>query len=239
VAGSGLYSGGCLRGREWLEFRGLAPGGAATPPADEAHAAIWQQAGVHALGGVWSGGEEIHSGAEASAVYPYDTDMHAGDNEVGSFVVPPAVSLVIALRDAAIAPGEALHDGVLDLSQLPLSRPPSAGAGPGDDGYVVALTPAEGAELRLVGARPSGACPIVLLVQGPATLGEPGGASAFDGALLVLGRLSVCGPSVLSGHLFAGDLLVSAPLTVELASDWRTRPLAGLASPVLESRDGP
>jgi hypothetical protein len=165
--------------------------------------------------------------------------MHAGDNEVGTFVLPPAVSLVIALRDAAIAPGEALHDGVLDLSQLPLSRPLSAGAGPGDDGYVVALTPAEGAELRLVGARPSGACPIVLLVQGSATLGEPGAASVFEGALLVLGRLSVCGPSVLSGHLFAGDLLVSAPLTVELAGDWRMRPLAGLASPVLESLDGP
>jgi hypothetical protein len=103
----------------------------------------------------------------------------------------------------------------------------------------VVATAAEGAELRLVGARPPGACPIVLVVQGAAALGEPGVPTAFDGALLVLGSLHVCGPSVLGGHLFARDLLVSAPLSLELASDWRMRRLAGLVSPVLVSLDGP
>jgi hypothetical protein len=57
--------------------------------------------------------------------------------------------------------------------------------------------------------------------------------------LLVLGSLRVCGPSVLGGHLFARDLLVSAPLFVELAGDWRMRQFAGLVSPVLVSLDGP
>ena len=239
MAGSGLYSGGCVRGREWLEFWSLGPAGGSTPPADGVHADIWPQAGVHALGGVWSAGEEIHARQEASAEYPNDTDMHAGVNDVAGLVAPPDVSLLIALRDAAVAPGEALHDGILHLAQLPLSRPPSLGVDSGDDGYVVVATPAEGTELRLVGARPPGACPIVLLVQGAATLGEPGASSVFEGALLVLGSLRVCGPSVLRGHLLARDLVVSAPLSVELAGDWRTRPLAGLASPAVESIDGP
>ena len=232
VTGSGLYCGGCLRGREWLEL-------GSPDAADGVHGDVWPQAGAHALGGVWSAGEEIHAGPEAGGKYPYDTDMHTGDNEVSRFVAPPDASLLIALRDDAVAPGEALHDGALDLARLPLSRPLSPGVGPGDDGYVVVTSAAEGAELRLTGARPPGACPIVLVVQGAAALGEPGVPTAFDGALLVLGSLRVCGPSVLGGHLFAGDLLVSAPLSVELASDWRMRPLAGLVSPALVSLDGP
>jgi len=239
VTGSGLYCGGCVRGREWLEFGSPGPAGGATPPADGVHGDVWSQAGVHALGGVWSVGEEIHAGPGAGAEYPYDTDMDTGDNAVSRFVATPDASLLIALRDAAVAPGAALHDGVLDLAQLPLARPLGPGAGPGDDGYVVVTTVAEGADLRLVGARPPGACPIVLVVQGAAALGEPGVPTAFDGALLVLGSLRVCGPSVLGGHLFARDLLVSAPLSVELAGDWRMSQLAGLVSPVLVSLDGP
>lgn len=232
VTGSGLYCGGCLRGREWLKFGSL-------DPADGVHGDVWPQAGLHALGGVWSAGEEIHAGPGAGGEYPYDTDMHTGDNEVSRFVAPPDASLLIALRDDAVAPGAALQDGALDLARLPLSRPLGSGAGSGEDGYVVVATAAEGEELRLVGARPPGACPIVLVVQGAAAMGERGVPTAFDGALLVSGSLRVCGPSVLGGHLFARDLLVSAPLSVELASDWRMRRLAGLVSPALVSLDGP
>ena len=232
VTGSGLYCGGCLRGREWLEL-------GSPDAADGVHGDVWPQAGAHALGGVWSAGEEIHAGPEAGGKHPYDTDMHTGDNEVSPFVAPPDASLLIALRDAAVAPGAALQDGALDLARLPLSRPLGSGAGSGEDGYVVVATAAEGAELRLVGARPPGACPIVLVVEGDVAMGEAGIQTAFDGALLVLGSLRVRGPSALSGHLFAGDLLVSAPLSVELAGDWRMRQLAGLVSPVLVSLDGP
>jgi len=232
VTGSGLYCGGCVRGREWLELGSV-------DPADCVYGDFWPQAGVHALGGVWAAGEEIHAGPGAGAAYPYDTDMDTGDNDVSRFVAPPDASLLIALRDAAVAPGAALHDGILDLAQLPLSPPPGLAAGTWDDGYVVVATVAEGAELRLTGARPPGACPIVLLVLGAAALGGPGAPTGFDGALLVLGSLRVCGPSVLGGHLFARDLLVAAPLSVKLASDWRLRQLAGLVSPVLVSLDGP
>ena len=239
VTGSGLYCGGCLRGREWLELGSLDAAGAATPPADGVHGDVWPQAGVHALGNEWAAGEEIHAGLGSDAQWPFDTDMHTGDNEVAPFVAAPDASLLIALRDAAVAPGAALQDGVLDLAGLPLSPPPGAEAGPGGDGYIVAIPVAVGTELRLVGARPPGACPIVLVVQGATAMGEPGAPTALGGALLVLGSLRVCGPSVVAGHLFARDILVSAPLSVELAGDWRLRPLAGLASPVLVSLDGP
>jgi len=104
---------------------------------------------------------------------------------------------------------------------------------------VVVVTAGEGTELLVTGGRPPGACPIVLVVEGDAALGEPGLPAALDGALLVLGSLRVCGPSVLGGHLFARDIMVSAPLSVELATDWRQRELAGLVSPVLVSLDGP
>ena len=239
VTGSGLYCGGCLRGREWLELAGVDPAGGATPPADGVHGDVWPLAGAHALGGEWSAGAEIHAGPEVSAEYAYDSDTHTGDNDVLRFVAAPDAALLIALRDAAVAPGAALRDGVLDLDRLPLSRPLGLGAGPEGDGYVVVATAAEGADLRLVGARPPGACPIVLVVQGAAALGEPGVPTAFNGALLVLGSLRVCGSAVLGGHLFARELLVAAPLSVELASDWRLRQLAGLVSPTLVSLDGP
>jgi hypothetical protein len=239
VAGSGLYSGGCLRGREWLEFGSLDAAGGATPPADGVRGDIWPQSGAHALGGVWSTGEEIHAAPNAGAEYPYDTDMDTGDNDVSRFVAPPDAALLSTLRDAAVAPGAALHDGTLDLADLPLSRPPGSAAGFWEDGYVVVAAAAEGADLRLVGARPPGACPIVVVVQGAVALGQADVPTAFDGALLALGSLRVAGPSVLSGHLFACDLLVSAPLTLQLTADWRMRQLAGMVSPVLVSLDGP
>jgi hypothetical protein len=239
VTGSGLYAGGCVRGREWLEFGSLDPAGNPTPTADGVHGDIWPQAGVHALGGVWSAGEEIHATPEAGAEYPYDTDTDTSDNDVSRFVAAPEASFLITLRDAAVAPGAALYDGILDLAALPLSRPPGSAAGFWEDGYVVVAAAAEGAELRLVGARQPGACPIVLVVQGAAALGQPGVPTAFDGALLALGSLRVAGPSVLGGHLFARNLLVSAPLILQLTADWRMRQLAGMVSPVLVSLDGP
>lgn len=238
VAGSGLYCGGCLRGREWLELGGLDPAGGATPPADGVHADIWPRVGVHALGGVWSAGEEIHAGLGAGGEYPDDTDMHTGDSAVSPLVATPGVALLVTLRDNAVAPGVALHDGTLDLARLPLSCPPRPGTVPADGGYVVVASAGEGAELRLTGARQSGACPIVLVVEGDVAIGEEGIQTGFHGAFLVSGSLRVCGPSSLRGHLFAGDLLVSAPLSVELASDWRERPLSGLASPVVVALDG-
>ena len=231
VTGSGIYCGGCVRGREWVEFGSL-------EAADGVHGDVWPQAGVHALGGVWSAGKEIHNGPEAGAQYVRDTDTHTAGNDVARLVTAPDASLLISLRDASVAPGEALQDGVLDLARLPLTRPLSAGVGRRDDGYVVVATAAEGAELRIVGMRPAGACPVVLVVQGSAALGEPGTSTAFAGALLVLGSLRVSGASVVAGHLLASDVLVSAPLTLELADDWRLRPLTGLVSPLLLSLDG-
>ncbi|MCX6373638.1 MAG: hypothetical protein NTX16_11290, partial [Actinobacteria bacterium] len=239
LTGGGLYCGGSLRGREWLELASLDPAGAAGPPTDGVHGDVWPMAGAHVLGGEWAAGEEIHAVPGADVQWPFDTDTHTAGNDVSPFVAAPDAAFLIALRDSSVTPGAALHDGVLDLAQLPLSRPPGSAPGAWDDGYVVVAPVAEGTELRLAGSRPPGACAVVLVVRGAALLGEPGVATAFDGALLVLGSLRVCAPSVLGGHLFAQDLLVSAPLTVNTPREWRLKPLAGLVSPAVQSLDVP
>jgi type II secretory pathway pseudopilin PulG len=237
ASGAGFYCGGCLRGREWLEFANPGLMAGQTPPADGVHADLWPQSGAHALGGVWAGGEEIHTRPDAG--YAQDTDTHTAHNEVSSWVAPPDSALVIELRDDAVAPGEALCGDTLDLAKLPLTRPFGRDVTCGGDGYVVVISPVEGSEVQVVGARPPGACPVVLVVEGDASLGEAGSQAEFEGALLVSGSLQVHGPASLRGHLFAGDLVVSAPLTVELPSDWRERPLSGLALPTVVALDRP
>jgi len=41
------------------------------------------------------------------------------------------------------------------------------------------------------------------------------------------------GTTAIGGGLCAGTLRVAAPLTVTVAPSWRTRPIPGLASPVI------
>ncbi len=45
--------------------RASIPGAGTTPPADGVRGDVWPKAGVHALGGVWSAGEEIHADARS------------------------------------------------------------------------------------------------------------------------------------------------------------------------------
>ena len=242
VIGSGLYSGGSVRGREWLTFESPAAMGTATPPtppADGVHGDLWTEAGAHALGSLLSAGVETHGASGASQGYLYDTDLHTGDNDVARFVAAPGGATLLALRDAAVAPAAALSDGVLDLARLPLSLPPGLAPGAWEDGYVVVAAVPKGEEVHVVGVRPLGACPVVVVIEGDAALGEVGVETAYDGALLVTGSLRICGPSILHGHLFAGELLVVAPAAVELAGDWRRRPLPGLVAPVVASLSGP
>ena len=237
VTGSGLYCGGCLRGREWLDFRPAA--GSVLPAADGVHADLWPAAGVHALGGVWSAGEEIHAAASLDPEHPYDTDMHTGGDGVRRFVLAPDPSLIVSLRDDAVAPGEALRDGVLDLAGLPAVRPFPGGVAARDEGYAVVVLVDEGVDLRLVGVRPPGACPLVLAVVGDATVGRPDLETSLEGALLVTGRLTTDGPTYVGGHLYAGSIVASAALSVAVGDDWRRRPLAGLVAPAVVRLDGP
>ena len=133
-----------------------------------------------------------------------------------------------------MAPGAALVDDVLDVSLLPCEPPGTTGADPAvtSAGYVVVL-PAGDTPVRIVGERPSGACPLALVVEGDAVAGDGGTTLSLLGALVVCGRLDVAGTTAVDGSLFAGSLATFAPLSVTAAPDWRSHPLAGLATPVI------
>ena len=223
VTGSGLYCGGCVRGREWVRF-----GDGAIPTVDGVHGDRWPMAGVHAAGGIWAAGNEVHESATAES-WAADTDTHTGETTISGLTGPPAIDLMCFLHEQAVAPGVALSGDVLDLEQLP-DQP---------DGYVVLVRPVEAAVVRIVGERPAGACPLTLVVDGDAQVGYPGRETRVEGALVVLGALDISGPLRLDGHLQARSLRVDAPAYLTTPPDWRQHPQAGLAVPTIVSLAGP
>lgn len=240
VGGSGLYSGGCLRGREWLRFSEGET--VAAPAADTVHPDVWPVAGVHALGGIWVAGEEIHaSGAlPGTSEWASDSDTHTSQSGLAELTRALDPELLCALGEHAVPPGEALADGVLDLSRLPV-RGPQAGSESADlAGYIVLVRPERDTQLLIVGERPAEACPVALIVDGDAYVGLPGSSLTFaQGALVVVGKLEMQGPTRYLGHIYAERLTVAAPTRFEVPSDWRQRPLPGLTAIVILSLSEP
>ena len=233
VIGSGIYSGGCLRGREWLRFGGE---GGATGAADGVHPDLWSLATAHVLGSIWADGEEIHAQSPELPVSPWagDSDTHIDQSWPAEFLSLPSQGLMCALEEHSIEPGAALANGVLDLSLLPSRDPLGSSETIGLDGYVVLVRPQGDTPVVIVGSRPAGACPITLVVDGDATVGRPGSSETVGlGALVVTGWLEIQGPARHVGHLSAGGLTVMAPAVFEAPSDWRTHPLPGLTIPVI------
>jgi len=239
VTGSGVYCGGSVRGREWLGFGdgAEAPAGA-TPAVDGVHGDRWPVAGVHAAGGIWAAGEEIHQGAPAE-LWAADTDTHTGETGVPVMTGSPAADLVCFVREQAVAPGEALSDDVLDLERLPDHASGPGAVETGGGGYVVLVRPVEAAAVRIVGERAAGACPLTLVVDGDAQVGCPGRETRVEGALIVLGALDVSGPLRLEGHLQARSLCIQASAHLVTPADWRQHPQPGLAVPTIVSLAGP
>jgi hypothetical protein len=239
VTGSGVYCGGSVRGREWLRFGDAVemPTGA-TAAGDNVHGDRWPEAGVHAAGGIWASGEEIHQSATA-AMWPADTDTHTGETDVSALTGSPSADLMCFVREQAVAPGEALSHDVLDLEQLPSHVSGSAGAETSGQGYAVFVRPVETNTICIVGERPAGACPLTLIVDGDAQVGCPSRETSAEGTLIVLGALDVSGPLRLEGHLQARRLSVDAPAHLVTPSDWRQHPQAGLAAPAIVSLAGP
>jgi hypothetical protein len=232
-AGTGVYCGGSVRGREWARFTG----------ADAVHGERWPQAAVHAAGGIWCAGVEVHAGEPPGAgeaadplteLTAADTDTHTGEGDLADLVAAPEASLLAALREHAADPGAALAGGVLDLARLPAHAPAAAAAG-GSAGYLVVLRPQDDGALRLVGERPAAWCPVAVVVLGDAVIGT----ATLRGAVVVCGNLRVEGPLDLGGHLFARRLATSDTMRVTVPPGWRSSPLAGLAEPVIVRLDGP
>jgi hypothetical protein len=238
VTGSGVYCGGSVRGREWLRFGDDAetPAGAA-PAVDGVHGDRWPVAGVHAAGGIWAAGEEIHQSASADP-WSADSDTHTGETGIAALAEPPSAELVCFLRERTIAPGEALSDDVLDLSKLPDGPPGAESADAAGNGRIVVVRPV-GDILHIIGERAAGAGPLTLVVDGDAQAGYTGGETGMDGALIVLGALDVSGELWLNGHLQARSLCVRAPAHLVTPADWRQHPEAGLAVPTIVSQAGP
>jgi hypothetical protein len=237
VTDGGLYSGGCVRGRELLSFRSSTDE-SSQQGADLVHGDLWPIAAAHALGGIWAEGREVHAGGLATSSYPLDTDTHVGESVAGVVPDVPDVCELAALREQAVDPGAAFSDGRLDLSRLPFDPPATATGVSPERGYVVVLSQGDGVPVRVVGIRPPGACPVSLVVAGDMVVGEGSGVTRFNGALVSCGALDIQGPARVDGHLFARSLCVTAPLTVAVSPDWRKRLLAGLVEPVIVSLEG-
>jgi hypothetical protein len=238
VKGSGLYSGGCLRGREWLSF---GDEGAASAE-DGVHPDVWALAAAHALGSIWAEGQEIHTvdAAQGLSRWATDSDTHTVEQGLAGLLTTPGPELLCALREHSAAPGAALADGVLDLSLLPACGRPGDAGTIAPAGYVVLVRPEGDADLLVVGRRPADACPITLVVDGDAVVGQPGLTPTEGlGALVVTGRLEIQGPTHHVGHICAASLTVTAPTVFEVPSDWRVRPLPGLTVPVIVALSKP
>ena len=243
------------------------PAPPAGPAPDHAWGGRWPAAGVHAGGGIWAAGAEIHDLDPVPAAYAYDTDTHAASPPVVPAVpwtgsdladmveLPDAVWLASA-RAHALDPADALADGVLHLDRLPPALPTGepgsaevAGCADPAAGYLVCV--ADDGVRRRPRRSPASAtrCGRRSPLSSKATLAsampawsrspvEPAApAVSFRGALVVTGHLEVAATSSVTGHVACRRLLVAAPLSVRLASGWREHPAIGSLEGLLLARE--
>jgi hypothetical protein len=223
VAGSGVYAGGCVRGREHVMFAG---DGATEPDQpDYAHGEDFAVAAVHAAAGIFAGDMEIHDTATPVG-YPDDGDQHTGEVGPAEWVAGPSAEFLLAAEAEAEAPGAALADGTLRLDAL---EAPGTGALSG--GRCLLLP--RGDTITIVGVAPAAAGRLLVVCPGDAVLGQPGEPVELQGGLVVCGRLDVRGDLRLWGSLHAGSLVSEAQAVVTLGRDWQAQPLPGAARPVV------
>jgi hypothetical protein len=226
VSGSGVYVGGCLRGREYVSFGDAAGTGtsAAVAP-DTVRGDVYPNAAVHGGPGIFAAGVEVHDTSVASQ-YPGDTDEHAGLAVDRVWVGGPSAEFLLAAQAEATPPGPAFADGLLLLAEFP----PASGLAT-VEGRCVLLPDVD--TVAIEGTPPAGAGRLLLVVRGDAVLGRPGVTTALSGGLVVCGHLEIRGPLALGGTLHAGSLDVEAPVDVVISSDWRANPLAGATVPTI------
>jgi hypothetical protein len=88
-------------------------------------------------------------------------------------------------------------------------------------------------EVTIEGVPSVDAGPLLIIVPGDATIGQPGEPVALRGGLVVCGRLRVRSKFELEGSLHAGSLNIDSPTSVSIPQDWRDRALPGAAKPVV------
>ena len=229
VAGSGLYVGGCVRGREELSF-GAGDAGVTIDGrvVDGARGAECPVAAAHAGAGIFADGAEIHE--SPLAAYADDGDPHAGTAPLAGWVAGPSPEFLAAAESEGTPAGDALHDGSLHLDAIAAASSLQMSAG-----RCVVLAGRD--EVTIEGVASEEAGPLLVIVAGDAVIGQPGTLVALRGGLVVCGRLRVRSEFQLDGTLHAGSLEVDAPVTVTVPATWRDRPLPGSADPAVVELD--
>jgi hypothetical protein len=226
VSGSGVYVGGCLRGRENVAF--VAEPGSGTPlgaPADAVRGDAFTAAAVHGGAGIFARGVEIHESG-GTGEFPDDTDRHVGLPVPEGWLAGPSVEFLLAAKSEVAHPGQALTDQVLRLDEIP----PADAIGLAG-GRCLLIPPMD--EVTIEGSSAPDAGRLLIVVQGDAVIGSTDETLMLAGALVVSGRLEVRGPVVIQGALHASSLSVVAPASIITASSWREYPLPGAALPTL------
>jgi hypothetical protein len=228
VSGSGVYVGGSLRGRELVGFaQGAGPATPAGVPADHVHGELFPEAAVHAVAAIFAHGAEIHEAPEAP-YWPYDTDLHTSGADAASCVARPSAEFLTSAVAHSVPLSDAMIGATLRLDALDV---PGSESGTALGGRCVTTPPIDTA--YIAGRARDDGGRLLVVVPGDAVLGDVGGETVFTGALVVYGNLEVRGSTSISGSVYAGSLLVSAPLRVTLAPDWRQDPLAGACLPAI------
>ena len=216
LTGCGLYAGGDVDGREWVALS--APAGPATgasgPALDLAYGRLYPVAGVHAAGHITVDGADEHTSGGAPAA---DSDADTGTPPPAGLVTAPGPAVLGGLATRASDPAPALAGASLDLALLDRSGPPPVASASLAAGGRIYVLDASSGPLALTGARPTppGACPLTVVVLGDCIVsGTAGAGVALSGALVVTGTLTVRAPLRVDGGLFAGSLVVAAPLTL-------------------------
>jgi hypothetical protein len=229
VTGSGLYLGGCLRGREHVVF-GVGDAGVTADgrPLDGARGGQCPVAAAHACAGIFAGGAEIHD--PPATAFTDDGDLHTGAAALAAWVTGPSPEMLAAAEGNGVPAGDALRDGSLHLDAI----------GPADPlqsifGRCIVLPKLD--EVTIEGVARESAGPLLILVSGDAIIGQPGEPVSLQGGLVVCGQLRVRSEFVLRGSLHAGSLAVDSPASVTVPGDWRDRPLPGAARPVVVELD--
>ena len=213
LTGCGLYAGGDVDGREWITLSTPAgPTGDPMSAPDLAYGGLFPAAGVHAIGHITAGGADEHASGVAPAV---DTDTDTGTPPPPELVAAPGPATLGGLSAHASDPVAALQGATLDLGLLDRSAPPPAAPALLPAGGRIYLLDLPSGPLAVTGERPAppAACPVTIVVVGDATIDGAAGA-ALTGALVVTGTLTVRAPLRVDGGLYAGALVVDAPLTL-------------------------
>lgn len=229
LLGCGLYAGGDVSGRECIALEPPNGSGAQSALAlpDYAYGGIYDSAAVHAGGAIYADSVEVHDPSVIG--FASDDDVHSAGGPARQIITPLDALDLSALWTHARDPGSALVAGKLSVDLLPPQASTADAPTCSGDGLIVVVDQREMAAAVVIEGdrcRIAGACPLTIIVLGDCEIANDpaaAGSSTLKGALVVTGRLTILGSTVVRGSVFAGALDCRASLVVDAS---------GLAGPM-------